>query len=57
MKGAAHPRAKLAECDVRAIRAASAAGESRASLARQFIVSETAIYDIATRKSWKSLAK
>ncbi len=51
-RGAANPRAKLTEADVKAIRAWHAKGVSRKALARNFGVSESNIGYIIARKTW-----
>jgi hypothetical protein len=51
-KGEANPRAKLSEVSVRQIRALRAAGAPFTALAVQFGVSESAIRNAVTRKTW-----
>jgi hypothetical protein len=55
-RGERHPNAKLTEQAVQAIRSASAAGATRAELARRFAVSEPLIFAIAKRRVWRHLA-
>ncbi len=52
-KGEGHYRAKLTECDVRAIRSRYANGEKQPSLARAYGMEQTTISSIVRRKSWK----
>lgn len=51
-KGEESVHAKLTEADVREIRRRNAAGETKASLAREFGVSEGNIWNIVKRVSW-----
>lgn len=53
-RGAANPRARLTEADVKEIRRRHAAGESQWSLARDFRVSGANINLIVLRKTWKT---
>jgi Mor family transcriptional regulator len=53
--GEQHANAKLNEKKVREIRAASAAGKTRAELARKYKVSHAAITHVVTRRSWKHI--
>ena len=53
MPGEAHPRAKLTDDDVRAIRAEYAAGTPALDLARRFGVNRPTIYNVAHRRRWK----
>ena len=50
--GSAHGRAKLTESQIPEIRQRIARGESKASIARVFGVSDTLIFCIATGKNW-----
>ena len=50
-----NPQAKLNESDVLAIRERSADGESNSSLARAYGVTQSAVSNILTRKTWKSV--
>jgi HNH endonuclease/NUMOD4 motif/Helix-turn-helix domain of resolvase len=52
-KGATHHKAKLSENDVAAILAMCRAGISRATIAKTFGISKTAIYLIMKGKNWK----
>jgi hypothetical protein len=54
-QGEQHANAKLNEKKVREIRAASAAGKTRAELARKYKVSHAAITHVVTRRSWKHI--
>tara|TARA_R100001086_G_scaffold192515_5_gene109752 strand:- start:4292 stop:4675 length:384 start_codon:yes stop_codon:yes gene_type:complete len=51
-RGSKNARAKLTEDDVRSIRARRDAGESYASLAREFATSPTNVQLICERKRW-----
>ncbi len=55
-KGAEHAHAKLDESKVVAIRERFAAGETKASLARAFGVSEPGVWCVVNRVSWKHVA-
>lgn len=48
-RGANHPRSKLTEADVRAIRASS---DTKAALASRYGVAEPSIHQIITRRTW-----
>lgn len=54
-KGERSPKAKLTPDQAREILARSKAGEGRASLGREFGITETAVRFIATGKNWKHL--
>lgn len=54
-RGAAHPRAKLTDDLVLAIRAALAAGESQRSVADRLRMGKSSIGAIATGKHWRHL--
>jgi hypothetical protein len=51
--GANHPLSKLTEDQVREIMERLAAGESKAALAREFDITATLIYNIATGRTWR----
>ncbi|WP_455923273.1 NUMOD4 domain-containing protein [Pseudomonas putida] len=55
-QGAANTRAVLTEDDVRTIRLLSADGQTTASIARHYQVSETAIRSIIRRRNWAHVA-
>jgi hypothetical protein len=54
-RGEKHPKAKLTEDDVRAIRAALAAGTSSCVLGQQYGVAKNSILSIKHRRNWKHL--
>jgi hypothetical protein len=53
LKGSFNPRAKLTESDVRHIRRRNRKGETKAALAREYGVSEVAIFNLVTRRTWR----
>jgi hypothetical protein len=55
-RGAANGRAKINENEVRAVRAAHAAGESRASIAARFGVTPQNVTHIVTNATWSHVA-
>jgi len=55
LQGERHPRARLTEGQVLAIRARRAAGESERDVAREYGVSPQLVYAIHTRRLWKHL--
>jgi DNA invertase Pin-like site-specific DNA recombinase len=55
-KGADHHKARLDDDDVRAIRAAHAAGESQSSIARRLGMSQANISRIVLRQNWSHVA-
>jgi hypothetical protein len=54
-KGVRHPKAKLTEADVHAIRAALAAGVPSVVLGRRYNVAANTILSIKSGRNWKSL--
>jgi len=56
MRGSGHPHAKLTEALVALIRERCAAGEQKASLAREFGVSRLAIRFAVERRTWKHVS-
>lgn len=55
-RGAGHPRARLTEAQVQAIRARSAAGERRIDVAKDYGVSASAITEIVRGRAWRHLS-
>lgn len=56
LTGANHPKAKLSETDVIAIRAARGAGAPTTSLATQYGITKTHVSAIVCRRAWKHIA-
>ena len=56
MRGTRNGRAKLADADITAIRARLVAGETKASLARAFGVSESAVRFVANGGTWSHIS-
>jgi hypothetical protein len=56
LRGEASRKAKLTEADVRTIRERHAAGDTKAALARAYLVTETCIHSIVTGRTWKHVA-
>ncbi len=54
-RGSEHPRTRLTDDVVLAIRAAHAGGESQAGIARRLMIERTAVNNICNRKTWKHL--
>ena len=54
--GERHGRSKLTTDEVRRLRAAYAAGQSKRSLAREYDIHEVAVTKIVTRRSWAHVA-
>src|SRR5690625_806233 len=52
LRGQAHPRAKLSECDVRAIRARAAAGETISQIAADYPVNHWSVGAVIRRVTW-----
>ena len=55
-RGASHPKAKLTDADVRAIRSALAGGESSRSVAQRFGVAPSGVVRIGNRQMWAHVA-
>jgi hypothetical protein len=51
-KGSAHPRAKLSEATVRALRARLKAGEAIRAIARETGLDRKSLMDMRDRKTW-----
>lgn len=54
-RGSKHPRARLTEADVLGIRSRYEAGERQADLAREFQVTDSTIWHVVHRISWRHI--